>query len=59
MTLKDLTKAAQAIGMTIRWNADYREYRVNFRSGDEATACYTNDRDDALATAQAMAKQRG
>ena len=58
MTLKDLRAKAKAIGMTIRWNPDYREYRVNFPEGNEATAYYTGDRDDALATAERMLADR-
>lgn len=32
------------------------EYRVNYRGGLEATAAYTNDLADALATGLAMAR---
>lgn len=34
------------------------EIRVNYRGGAEQTAYYTNDRDDALATAMRMAGER-
>ncbi|MGI8481231.1 MAG: hypothetical protein ACR2MF_04085, partial [Chthoniobacterales bacterium] len=33
------------------------EYRVNFKAGKEATAYYTNDANDAVATAWAMVEQ--
>lgn len=33
------------------------EYRVNFRGGKEATAYYTNDRQDAVNTAIDMSKR--
>lgn len=33
------------------------EYRVNFKGANEVYAYYTNDREDALLTAQAMARQ--
>ncbi len=33
------------------------EYRVNYRHGDEATAYYTDDLTDALATGFVMAQQ--
>jgi len=50
ITLKDLKDAARELGMTVSYNADTQEYRVNFRNGVEATAYYTNDRLDALQT---------
>ena len=43
-------------GMTIRRRDG--GYRVNFRGGDEATAYYTPDLEDAFATGVTMARQR-
>jgi len=54
ITLKDLKDAARELGMTVSYNADTQEYRVNFRNGVEATAYYTNDRLDALQTMTRM-----
>ena len=33
-------------------------YRVNFRDGDESTACYAVDLEDAVNAAVAMARKR-
>jgi hypothetical protein len=44
-------------GMTIRKNIE-GEYRVNFKDGREDTAYYTNDLQDAISTALAMARER-
>ena len=46
-------------GIVLRKKDPYGDFRVNFRGGDEATAYYTTDLDDALATGLAMARQRG
>ena len=35
-----------------------RAYRVNFRDGNETTAYYTDDLEDAVNTAVAMARKR-
>lgn len=50
--VKQTLAAIRALGMSARY-AD-GEYRVNFRGGAEATASYTNDAADAIATAEAM-----
>ena len=44
-------------GVTMRWDSWLEEYRVNFRYGREATAYYTTDLDDAVATGNRMAKE--
>jgi hypothetical protein len=50
---KNTRRAIRALGLTAsRRNG---EWRVNLPGGSEATAYYTNDNDDALATAKAMA----
>jgi hypothetical protein len=33
-------------------------YRVNFRDGNETTACYTDDLEDAVNTTVEMARKR-
>ncbi len=53
LSLRDL-KNRMPSGMTISWKSDAEEYRVNFRNGTEATAYYTSDSADALATAKDM-----
>lgn len=62
MTTKRLTLATvrtelRAIGVVITTTDS--EYRVNYRNGREATAYYTNDLADALATGKAMIAQVG
>ena len=52
MTLAQLKAQLAAINCTMR-HVD-GEIRVNMRVADEATAYYTNDREDALATATEM-----
>jgi hypothetical protein len=51
-TIKQATAECRSIGMTLRKVDD--EFIVNFRNGKEATAYYTNDIEDAVATARAM-----
>jgi hypothetical protein len=41
-------------GTVVSYSADTREYRVNLRGGNEATAYYTDDHEDAVATAVQM-----
>lgn len=56
MTRDDVREACRALGLTCRMRDG--EYRINFRAldgGREATAYYTSDADDAIATAHAMA----
>jgi hypothetical protein len=55
MSIKQTIWAIHALGLTcIRTH--YGEYRVNFPApqGTEGTAFYTEDADDALATARVM-----
>lgn len=56
MTLKQLKAAMKQLGCTVRYRDG--EYRVNQKSGTEATAYYTDDREDALATAQAIVRHK-
>jgi hypothetical protein len=53
MTQKTLYTIIRSYGLTI--SKDYNEYRVNFKNGEEATAYYTDDKEDALNTAKRMA----
>ena len=46
-----------AVGITIRYSTDFRDYRVNFRGGAEATAYYTPDLNEALYTGLDMANR--
>lgn len=54
-TLRKVRDALKVRGITITFDPDADEYRVNFKAGREATAYYTNDLDDALGTGHAMA----
>jgi hypothetical protein len=53
-TDKQLFDEVRKLGLTIRKYDG--EYRVNLKGGDEGTANYTSDRQDAYQTALAMAK---
>lgn len=57
-TLKAAQATLRALGVTLRRIGYGPELRVNFRGGREATACYTDDLDDALGTGREMARQR-
>lgn len=46
------------IGITLTWREFAKEYRVNFQGGQEATAYYTPDLDDAIGTGKAMAQAK-
>ena len=63
MTQKETLAQIKAAGMSGRYDADTREYRVTLPPKDqpdaerrEAIAYYTNDAKDALKTAEAMRK---
>jgi hypothetical protein len=55
MTTKEAKTAAAAVGAILTKTDG--EYRVVLKGGTEASAYYTNDVDDAVATARAMAKR--
>lgn len=57
MTDKQLQDAVRELGLTV--TKVYGEWRINYRGGEEATAQYVADNDDAWGTAQAMALARG
>ncbi len=56
MTLARARMILRALGLVIRREND-GEYRINFQGGDEATAYYTNDLDDAVGTGRDMARR--
>jgi hypothetical protein len=53
MTDKQLQEAIRELGLSA--TKSYRQWRINYRGGDEATAYCTDDNDDALVRAMAMA----
>jgi hypothetical protein len=58
MTLQKTKSFARHLGLTLR-QVRSGDYRVNFRDGNETTAYYTNDLEDAVNTAVEMARTRG
>jgi hypothetical protein len=52
MTLQKAKSIARHFGLTLG------HYRVNFRDGDDTTAYYTDDLEDAVNTAVEMARKR-
>lgn len=57
MTLQEAKSIARRLGLTLRLLRSGK-YRVNFRDGDESTACYAVDFEDAVNAAVAMARKR-
>jgi hypothetical protein len=57
MTLQQAKSTARHLGLTLR-KAPSGDYRVNFRDGNEATAYYTDNLEDAVKTAVEMAGKR-
>jgi hypothetical protein len=57
MTDKQLQAAIRELGLTV--TKIYGEWRINYRGGQEATAYYTSDNNEALDRAKAMALFRG
>ena len=57
MTLQEAKSIARHLGLTLR-KVRSGDYRVNFRDGDESTACYTYNLEDAVNTAVEMARKR-
>jgi hypothetical protein len=58
MTLQEAKSIARHLGLTLR-QARSGAYRVNFRDGNETTAYYTDNLEDAVTTAVEMARTRG
>ena len=57
MTLQEAKSIARHLGLTLR-QVRSGDYRVNFREGDETTAYYTDDLEDAVNAAVEMARKR-
>jgi hypothetical protein len=57
MTLQEAKSIARHLGLTLR-KVRSGEYRVNFRDGNETTAYYTDNLEDAVNTAVEMARKR-
>jgi L-ribulose-5-phosphate 3-epimerase UlaE len=57
ITLQEAKSIARHLGLTLR-QVRSGAYRVNFRDGNETTACYTDNLEDAVKTAVEMARTR-
>jgi hypothetical protein len=57
MTLQEAKSIARHLGLTLR-QVRSGDYRVNFRDGNETTAYYTDNLEDAANTAVEMARRR-
>jgi len=57
MTLQEAKSIARHLGLTLR-KVRSGHYRANFRDGDETTAYYADDLEDAVNTAVEMARKR-
>ncbi len=57
MTLQEAKSIARHLGLTLR-KVCSGHYRVNFRDGNETTAYYTDNLEDAVKTAVDMARKR-
>ena len=57
MTLQQAKSIARHLGLTLR-KVRSGDYRVNFRDGNETTAYYTDDLEDAVSAAVEMARKR-
>jgi hypothetical protein len=57
MTLQEAKSIARHLGLTLR-QLRSGNYRVNFRDGNETTAYYTDNLEDAVKTAVEMARTR-
>jgi hypothetical protein len=57
ITLQEAKSIARHLGLTLR-KVRSGAYRVNFRDGNETTACYTDNLEDAVNTAVEMARTR-
>lgn len=56
LTQTSVRSALRSVGVTLKRDEDGEEFIVNFSGAGEATAYYTPDLDDALATGFAMAQ---
>jgi hypothetical protein len=57
MTLQEAKSIARHLGLTLR-KVRSGDYRVSSRDGDETTAFYTRNLEDAVNTAVEMARKR-
>ena len=57
MTLQKAKSIARHLGLTLR-QLRSSNFRVNFRDGDETTAYYTDNLEDAVNTAVEMTRRR-
>jgi hypothetical protein len=57
MKLQEAKSIARHLRLTLRQVCS-GDYRVNFRDGDESTAHYTDNLEDAVNTAVVMARKR-
>jgi hypothetical protein len=57
MTFQEAKSIARHLGLTLR-KVCSGDYRVNFRDGNETTAYYTDNLEDAVNTAVEMARKR-
>jgi hypothetical protein len=57
MTLQEAKSIARHLGLTLR-RVRSGNYRVNFRDGNETTAYYTDNLEDAVNSAVEMAQKR-
>ena len=57
MTLQEAKSIARHLGLTLR-KVRSGDYRVNFRDGNETTAYYTDDLEDAVNVGLAMVRKR-
>ena len=57
ITLQEAKSIARHLGLTLR-KVRSGHYRVNFRDGNETTAYYTDNLEDAVRTAIEMARKR-
>ena len=58
MTLQEAKSVARHLGLTLR-QVRSGDYRVNFRDGNEMTAYYTDNLEDAVNTVLVKARKRG
>lgn len=61
MTIQQTIQAIRAMGLSCNWNAEYQEFRVNYAKRFDSrwtkdSAYFTNDKDDAIATAKVMSQ---
>lgn len=60
MTQKQALAWIRSLGLTVSYNPEYREYRIDYKTTDtrktDDSAYFANDAQDAVYTAQAMAR---